>query len=107
MKADIGKLFKHAKKLQEDMQKAQEDAGKLEVTGDAGAGLVRVVMTGHHDLKEVKIEDSLLKEDKEMLEDLIAAAVNDASRKIEAEKKAKMGDLAEGISLPGGIKLPF
>jgi len=107
MKGGIGNLMKQAQKMQADMQKAQEEIQNMEVTGQAGGGMVNVVMTGRHDLKRVSIDDSLMQDDKEMLEDLIAAAVNDAVRKIESETKEKMAGMTSGISLPPGMKLPF
>jgi hypothetical protein len=107
MKGGLGNLMKQAQKMQEDLQKAQEQIASMEVTGQAGGGMVSVVMTGRHDLKRVSIDDSLLKDDKEMLEDLIAAAVNDAVRKIESESKEKMASMTRGLPLPPGMKLPF
>ncbi len=99
--------MQQAQKMQEDMQKAQEEIANMEVAGEAGGGLVSVVMTGRHDLKRVHIDDSLLQDDKEMLEDLVAAAVNDAVRKIETESKDRMSSMTSGLSLPPGMKLPF
>lgn len=107
MKGGLGNLMKQAQKMQADMQKAQEEIQNMEVTGQAGGGMVNVVMTGRHDLKRVSIDDSLMQDDKEMLEDLIAAAVNDAVRKIESETKQRMASMTSGISLPPGMKLPF
>jgi len=107
MKGGLGNLMKQAQKMQADLQKAQEDIQNMEVTGEAGGGMVRVVMTGRHDLKRVNIDDSLMKDDKEMLEDLIAAAVNDAVRKIESETKQRMANMTGGIALPPGMKFPF
>ena len=107
MKGGLGNLMKQAQKMQEDLQKAQEEIANMEVTGQSGGGLVSVVMTGRHDLKRVSIDESLLKDDKEMLEDLVAAAVNDAVRKIEAESKEKMASMTRGLPLPPGMKLPF
>jgi len=107
MKGGLGNLMKQAQKMQADMQKAQEEIQNMEITGQAGGGMVSVVMTGRHDLKRVSIDDSLMQDDKEMLEDLIAAAVNDAVRKIESETKEKMAGMTSGISLPPGMKLPF
>ncbi len=104
---NINKLMKQAQKMQEDMQKTQEELANMEVTGEAGGGLVSVVMTGRHDLRKVSIDDSLMKEDKEMLEDLLAAAVNDAVRHIERETKDKMSGMTSGMGLPPGMKLPF
>lgn len=99
--------MKQAQKMQEDLQKAQEEIANMEVAGQAGGGLVSVVMTGRHDVKRVSIDDSLMKDDKEMLEDLIAAAVNDAVRKIESGTKEKMAGMTRGLPLPPGMKLPF
>lgn len=107
MKGGLGNLMKQAQKMQADMQKAQEEIQNMEVTGTAGGGLVTVVMTGRHDVKRVTIDTSLMQDDKEMLEDLIAAAVNDGVRKIESETKQRMSDMTSGISLPPGMKLPF
>ncbi len=107
MKAGLGNIMKQAQKMQEDMQKAQEEIANMEVTGQAGGGLVSVVMTGRHDLKRVQIDDSLLQDDKEMLEDLVAAAVNDAVRKIETETRERMSNVTSGLPLPPGMKLPF
>ena len=107
MKGGLGNLMKQAQKMQADLQKAQEDIQNMEVTGEAGGGMVRVVMTGRHDLKRVNIDDSLMKDDKEMLEDLVAAAVNDAVRKIESETKQRMANMTGGIALPPGMKFPF
>ncbi|MBK9130886.1 MAG: YbaB/EbfC family nucleoid-associated protein [Gammaproteobacteria bacterium] len=107
MKGGLGNLMKQAQKMQEDLQKAQEEIAAMEVTGQAGGGMVSVVMTGRHDVKRVSIDESLLKDDKEMLEDLIAAAVNDAVRRIESESKEKMASMTRGMPLPPGMKLPF
>jgi DNA-binding YbaB/EbfC family protein len=93
--------------MQEDLQKAQEAIAAMEVTGQSGGGLVAVVMTGRHDVKRVSIDQSLMKDDKEMLEDLIAAAVNDAVRRIETETRDKMAAITRGMPLPPGVKLPF
>ena len=93
--------------MQADIQEAQEDLAKAEVRGEAGAGMVSVVMTGRHDVKSVSIDDSVLSEDKEVLEDLLAAAVNDAVRKVEAQNKETMSGLASGLDLPPGFKMPF
>jgi len=103
----LGDLMKQAQEMQANMQKVQEELAQAEVTGEAGAGLVSVVMTGRHDLRRVQIDDSLLSEDKEILEDLIAAAVNDAVRKVEANSREKMSDMTAGIDLPPGFKMPF
>lgn len=107
MKEGLGDLLKQAQQMQEQMQKAQEDAAKAEVTGESGAGLVQVVMNGRHDAKRVSIDPALLNEDKEMLEDLIAAAINDAVRKVEANSKDTLSSLAGGLNFPEGFKMPF
>ena len=104
---NLKKMMQQAQKMQEQMQKMQEELAKAEVTGESGAGLIKIVMTGRHDVKRVQIDDSLLKEDKEVLEDLIAAAVNDAVRKVEQNSQSKIGGLASGMGLPPGFKLPF
>jgi DNA-binding YbaB/EbfC family protein len=107
MKGGIGKLMKQAQEMQENMQKAQEELANMEVTGESGGGLVSVVMTGRHDVKRVSIDDSLMGDDKEMLEDLLAAAVNDAVRQVERTSQDKMSGMTAGMNLPGGMKLPF
>ncbi len=107
MKADLNDLMKKAAEMQEQMQKAQEELAAKEVTGEAGAGLVTVVMNGRHDVRRVTIDPSLLSEDKEMLEDLLAAAVNDAVRRIEANNKDQLGGMLSGMGMPGGFKMPF
>ena len=106
MKGGLGNLMKQAQKMQADMQKAQEEIASMEVSGQAGGGMVSVVMTGRHDLKRVSIDDGVM-DDKEMLEDLIAAAVNDAVRQLEQAQQEKMGGLTAGMNLPAGMKLPF
>ncbi|MDP5064962.1 MAG: YbaB/EbfC family nucleoid-associated protein [Haliea sp.] len=103
----INDLMQQAQKMQADMQKAQEELAKTEVTGEAAAGLVRVTMTGRHDVKRVRIDDSVLSEPREVLEDLLAAAVNDAVRRVEAHNRESMAGLASGLNLPPGFKLPF
>jgi DNA-binding YbaB/EbfC family protein len=107
MKQGLGNLMKQAQKMQEDLQKAQESIAAMEVTGQSGGGLVSIVMTGRHDVKRVSIDDSLMKDDKDMLEDLVAAAINDAVRRIEAETRDKMAAITRGLPLPPGVKLPF
>ncbi|MEX0584898.1 MAG: YbaB/EbfC family nucleoid-associated protein [Natronospirillum sp.] len=106
-KGGMGDLMKQAQEMQEQMQKAQEEVAKLEVTGEAGAGMVSIVMTGRHDVRKVHIDETLLTDDKDMLEDLIAAAVNDAVRKVESQSKDKMSGLTAGMQLPPGFKMPF
>jgi|TARA_B110000116_G_scaffold151189_1_gene130696 DNA-binding YbaB/EbfC family protein len=103
----IGDLMKQAKQMQDNMQKMQAELASAEVQGESGAGLVKVTMTGRHDVKRVQIDDSLLSEDKEMLEDLLAAAVNDAVRKVESFNKDKMSDITGGMNIPADFKMPF
>ena len=107
MKGNIADLMQQAQKMQAEMQKAQEELAQAEVTGEAGAGLVSVTMTGRHDVKRVSIDDSVFAEDKEVLEDLLAAAVNDAVRKVEAHNREAMAGLTSGLDLPAGFKMPF
>jgi hypothetical protein len=107
MKGAMGNMMKQAQKMQEDMQKAQQEIANMEVEGKAGGGMVTVVMNGRHELRRVSIDESLMQDDKEMIEDLVAAAVNDAVRKIEQESSAKMSGLTSGLNLPAGMKLPF
>lgn len=103
----LGNLMKQAQQMQENMQKMQAKLAEMEVEGSAGAGLVKVVMTGKHDVKRVSIDPSLLADDKDMLEDLVAAAVNDAVRNVEAMVQEKMAGMTAGLPLPPGFKLPF
>ncbi|OZG73525.1 YbaB/EbfC family nucleoid-associated protein [Hahella sp. CCB-MM4] len=107
LKGNMGDLMKQAQKIQEQMQKAQEELANAEVQGESGAGMVKVVMNGRHDVKKVEIDASLMQEDKDMLEDLIAAAVNDAVRKIEANNQEKMSSLTSGMGIPPNFKMPF
>ena len=106
MKGGIAGLMKQAQQMQERMTRAQEELATVEVEGQSGAGMVKVLMTCKHDVRRVCIDASVL-DDKEMLEDLIAAAVNDAQRKVEAASQEKMGGFAAGLQLPPGMKLPF
>ncbi len=103
----MGDLMKQAQQMQERMKEAQEAVKNLEVQGESGAGLVRVTMSGNHDVTSVELDDSLMQEDKELLEDLLAAAVNDAVRKVERESREKMSELTGGLDLPPGFKMPF
>jgi len=107
MKGGIGNLMKQAQLMQENMKKLQEQLAVMEVEGQAGSGLVKVVMTGRHEVKRVTIDPKLLADDREMLEDLVAAAVNDAARKIDATTQEKMSGVTAGLPLPPGMKLPF
>lgn len=107
MKETISQMMEQAQKMQAELQKKQAELANAELTGESGAGLVKVVMTGRHDVKRVSIDDAVLSEDKEVLEDLLAAAVNDAVRKVEANNQGAMADLASGFNLPPGFKMPF
>ena len=107
MKGGFGDIMKQAQAMQENLQKAQEEIANMEVNGEAGAGLVKVVMNGRHELKRVQIDPSLFNEDKDMLEDLVAAAVNDAVKRVENASREKMSGLTAGLNLPAGMKLPF
>lgn len=107
MKGGLGNLMKQAQQMQENMKRAQEELANIEVEGQAGSGLVKVVMTCKNEVKRVSIDDSLLSDDKEMLEDLIVTALNDAGRKAEATAQERMGGLMSGMPLPPGLKLPF
>lgn len=107
MKNQLAGLMKQAQAMQDNMKKAQEELAQMEVEGQAGAGLVKVVMTCRHDVKRVAIDPSLLAEDRDMLEDLVAAAVNDAVRRVETTTQEKMSGLTAGLPMPPGFKLPF
>lgn len=107
MKGNIGNLMKQAQAMQANMQKAQAEIASMEVEGVAGGGMVKVTMTGRHEVKRVQLEPSVVGEDREMLEDLIAAAMNDAVHKVEARTQEKMAGLMGGMQLPPGMKLPF
>jgi DNA-binding YbaB/EbfC family protein len=106
MKGGLGNIMKQAQQMQENLRKAQEELAKIEVTGSSGGGLVSVTMTCRHDVRRVTIDASLLKDDKEVLEDLVAAAVNDAVRKVEDATQQKMAGITGGVNIPG-FKLPF
>jgi DNA-binding YbaB/EbfC family protein len=107
MKGNIGNIMKQAQQLQANMQRAQAEIAALEVTGEAGGGMAKVTMTGKHEVKRVSIDPSLIGDDKEMLEDLIAAAINDAVQKVGRASQEKMSSLMGGMQLPPGLKLPF
>jgi DNA-binding YbaB/EbfC family protein len=107
MKNPLANLMQQAQKMQENLQKAQEELAALEVQGESGGGLVRIVMNGKKEVKKVSIDESLVKEDRDMLEDLVAAAVNDAINRVNRLKQEKMAALTGGIELPAGFKLPF
>ena len=104
---DINELMKQAQQMQGKMAEMQEQAANVEVTGESGAGMVKVTMTGRHDVRKVTLDPSLMQEDKEFLEDLLAAAVNDAVRKVEASSKDALGKMTGGMNLPDGFKMPF
>ena len=106
MRGNIAQMMQQAQKMQENLQKAQEEIASLEVTGSSGGGMVTVTLTGRKECRKVRIDPSILS-DQEMVEDLIAAAFNDASNKIDAESKSKMGAATAGMQLPPGMKLPF
>jgi DNA-binding YbaB/EbfC family protein len=103
----MNQFVKQAQALQANMQKAQAEIANLEVTGESGGGMVKVLMTGRHEVKRVQIEPSIVGEDREMLEDLVAAAINDAVHRLEAASQAKLSAAMGGLSLPPGVKLPF
>jgi DNA-binding YbaB/EbfC family protein len=107
MRGNIGQLMKQAQAMQENMQKMQDQLAQLEVEGQSGAGMVKVQMTCKYDVKRVSIDPSLVGDDKEMLEDLVAAAFNDAARRVEAKTAEKMSSVTAGLGLPPGMKLPF
>jgi DNA-binding YbaB/EbfC family protein len=107
MKGAMGQLMRQAQKMQADMQKAQAELANLEVTGQAGGGMVSVTMTCKHEVRRVQIDDSMIGDDREMLEDLVAAATNDALRKVETTVQEKMSGMTAGMQLPPGMKLPF
>lgn len=104
---DFNELMKQARQMQEQMQQAQEEAAKQVVDGESGAGLVKIRMNGRHDVIAVKLADTLLSEDKEVVEDLLAAAINDAVRRVEESNKDSLGKMAGGLNLPEGFKFPF
>ena len=107
MKGQLAGLMKQAQAMQDNLKKAQDELATIEVEGQSGAGLVKVTMTCKHDVKRIAIDPSLLAEDKDMLEDLVAAAVNDAVRKVETTVQEKMSGFTSGLGLPPGMKLPF
>jgi hypothetical protein len=106
-KGGMGNIMKQAQQMQEKMQKMQEEIARMEVVGEAGAGLVKVTMLGSHNVKRVDIDESLMEDDKDMIEDLVAAAVNDAVRRVEEMNKEQMSKLTGGMGMPPGMKMPF
>jgi len=107
VKGGLGNILKQAQKMQEDLQKTQAKLAQEEVTGESGGGMVRITMNGKHEVKRVEIDASMLGDDKEMLEDLVAAAINDATHRISEKTQQNMSELTAGMSLPPGFKLPF
>lgn len=107
MKGGIGDIMKQAQQMQANMEKAQKELAEAEVIGESGAGMVKVTMNGRHDVKRVEIDPDLMKDDKEMIEDLVAAAVNDANRRVEKMTQERMAGVTAGMGLPPGMKLPF
>ncbi|AGY92236.1 hypothetical protein SPICUR_06340 [Spiribacter curvatus] len=106
MKGGLGNMMKQAQRMQEEMQKAQSELAEMEITGQAGGGMVSVVMTGRHEVRRVSIDESVY-DDREMVEDLVTAAFNDAAQKLEQETQDRMGGLTDGLNLPPGMKMPF
>jgi nucleoid-associated protein EbfC len=106
-KGGMGNIMKQAQAMQDKMQKVQAEIAAMEVTGEAGAGLVKVTMLGNHNVRRVSIDDSLMQDDKDMLEDLVAAAINDAVRRVDETSKEKMAAVTGGLQLPPGMKMPF
>ena len=107
LKGGLGGLMKQAQKMQEDMQKAQQEIAAMEITGQSGGGLVSIVLNGRHECKRVSIDQSLFDDDKDMIEDLVTAAFNDAAHKIDEASKERMANVTAGMPLPPGMKLPF
>jgi DNA-binding YbaB/EbfC family protein len=107
MKGGLGQMLKQAQQMQENLQRAQEELASLEVTGSAGGGVVTVTLNGRYEARGVRIDDSFVGGDREMLEDLVSAAINDAVRKVEELSRERMAGLTAGLSLPPGLKLPF
>ncbi|HAO91283.1 MAG: YbaB/EbfC family nucleoid-associated protein [Succinivibrio sp.] len=104
---NMGNMMKQAQLMQERLQKAQDEIAKMEVVGESGAGMVKITVTGNHEVRRVSIDDSLFTDDKDILEDLLAAAFNDAQRRIEEQSKEKLSAVTGGMQLPPGMKLPF
>lgn len=107
MKNPLDGLMQHAQKMQEDLKNAQEELALMQITGESGGGLVSIIMTGKREVRKVTIDDSLVGEDKDMLEDLVAAAINDAVNKVSKIKKEKLAALTSGFPMPPGFQLPF
>ncbi|WP_445621241.1 YbaB/EbfC family nucleoid-associated protein [Kushneria sp. Sum13] len=107
IKGGMGNLMKQAQEMQDKMQKVQEEIADTEVHGEAGAGMVKVTMNGRHDVTSIDLDPAIMQEDKEFLEDLLAAAINDAVRKVEVNSRTKMEEATQGLNLPPGFKMPF
>ncbi|GLR71975.1 YbaB/EbfC family nucleoid-associated protein [Agaribacter marinus] len=106
-KGGMGNMMKQAQQMQEKMKRAQDELATLEVTGESGAGMVKVTMTCNHNVRKVEIDESLMEDDKEMVEDLVAAALNDAVRRVQEASQEKMSSVTGGMNLPPGFKMPF
>lgn len=106
-KGGMGNIMKQAQQMQDKMKKAQEELANIEVTGEAGAGMVKVTMTCNHNVRRVSIDESLMEDDKDMIEDLVAAATNDAVRRVQETSSERMGEVTGGMGLPPGFKMPF
>ncbi|SFB91834.1 YbaB/EbfC family nucleoid-associated protein [Pseudoalteromonas denitrificans] len=106
-KGGMGNMMKQAQQMQDRMQKAQEEIAKMEVVGEAGAGLVKVTMLGNHNVRRVDIDESLMEDEKDMIEDLVAAAINDAVRRVEEQSQERMSKVTGGMQMPPGMKMPF
>ncbi len=107
MKNPLGNIMQQAQQMQENFQKAQEELAEMEVSGESGGGLVKIVMTGKREVRNITIDDSLIGDDRDMLEDLVAAAFNDAVRRVDKMKQEKLASLTAGMQMPGGFKMPF
>lgn len=107
MRGPLGNIMQQAQKMQENLKRAQDEVARLEVTGQAGGGMVQVTMNGAHEVKRVRIDKAVVGDDVEMLEDLVTAATNDAVNKISEQSKARMAEVTSGMNLPAGFKLPF
>ena len=107
MKGALGNIMRQAQQMQEQMQRMQEEIGKMEIVGESGAGMVKVTMNGKHEVKGVEIDPSVLEEDKEFLEDLLAAAVNDAVQRVQNETQSRTSELTSGLNLPPGFQMPM
>jgi len=107
MKGSLGKIMQQAQEMQGKMQQVQDELAQMEITGESGAGLVKVTMTGKHEVSKVVIDPSVFEDDRELLEDLVAAAINDAVQRVNTQSQEKMSELTGGLNLPPGMNLPF